>query len=386
MINSSDVNDLHLEDVEDYSADYPPNGFPQSENIAAVGMPAIDPTPKKRTNPVVHLMRAHKWTAGLVFITVIVFIVILSISGGSSETATELESARDSGTRLPPIHIDPKSLDPEVTAALMEKLVGVYSRHGLDPSALDDASGVTPQKKAFYWLATNDLSAIGHTQLVQRYALAVFYYATNAVANPYVEKPKPWVSAHLWLSTSHVCEWKGIVCSESDHIESIDLSRNNLTGSLPRELTIIGSTLHTLDLTSNSIYMDETMYDVFLDLTEMTTLLLDDNYMVYTKGLPSQMKMMEKLQKIRLSYNLFSGELEKDHKVLANLAQLTHLEIESNFLGGSMPPVIGELTNLVYIYMRRNEMSFNLDFLKGAKLKDLCKYHNYLRMYSTYLG
>jgi Leucine-rich repeat (LRR) protein len=32
------------------------------------------------------------------------------------------------------------------------------------------------------------------------------------------------------------------------------------------------------------------------------------------------------------------------------------------------------MTNLVYLYMRRNDLKFNLNFLKSGKLKDLCKY------------
>ncbi len=375
MINSAEVNDLHLEDVEDYSADYPPNGFPQSENnIAAIGMNSVEKGDKKRTNRLVYLMRAHKWTTGLVFLITILLIAILTIFGGSSRKEAQALSNSGDATHAQPIHIDPKSLDPAVVENLMTRLTAVYQRHGLDPAILDDEAGLNPQKKAFYWLATNDLTGLDHTQVMQRYVLAVLYYATNAVPNLYIDTPKPWYSAHLWLSTSHVCDWKGIVCNESQHAEAIDLERNNLSGSIPRELAIIASTLLTLDFTSNSIYMNEAMFDVFADLTELRTLLLDDNYMVYDKGLPPQFKMMQNIQKLRLSYNLFSGELERDHKVLASLGQLTHLELESNFLTGTLPPVIGELTNLVYIYMRRNELSFNLDFLKGGKLKDLCEY------------
>lgn len=375
MINSVDVNDLQLdqlEDVEDYSSDYPPSGFPQSEqNIAAIGMPQDSHVSKKRTNRLVALVRANKWSSGLVFLVVIILIAILAIAGGSARQEPVPVSS-GSGTHQKPIYIDPKSLDPAVTEALLQKVLSVYTRKGLDASVLDGESGTTPQKKAFYWLASeSDLNDLNHTQLMQRYALAVFYYATNAQATPYTEKPKPWVSAHLWLSTTHVCEWKGIVCNDQDHVESIDLERNNLSGSLPAELVIIGSTLQTLDLTSNLIYMEDDMFDVFENLTELRTLLMDDNFLLYDNGLPPQFKKLERLQKIRLSYNLFSGQLEKEHKVLASMAQLTHLELESNFLSGSLPSVIGNMTNLVYIYLRRNDLNFNLDFLKGGKLKDL---------------
>lgn len=374
MINSTDLHDLQLEDVEDYASDYPTN-YPQSEqNIAAVGSFDDTTSKKRRTTRVVYLMRKNKWATALLFVIVVIALALFVIAGGSKEDKV-VPSNSSGGVHQKPLYIDPKSLDPAVTESLMAKLVSVYSRKGLDSSALEEDNGATPQKKAFYWLASfKDVNDMDHTMLMQRYSLAVFYYATNAVQTPYSDKPKPWISAHLWLSASHVCEWKGIVCNEQDHVSAINLERNNLTGSLPQELAIIASTLHTIDLTSNLIYMEQDMYDVFHSLTQLHTLLMDDNYLMYEKGLPSQFKSLERLQKLRLSYNLLSGELERDHKVLPSLTKLTHLELESNFLSGTLPPVIGELTNLVYLYMRRNELSFNLDFLKSGNLKDLCKW------------
>jgi hypothetical protein len=365
MINSTDMHDLHLEDVEDYTTNYP-DSHPHSErNIAAVG--SHDNSVKQpRVNRVAHSMIKHKWVTALSLVILVIAISLFAIFGGSQNSSK--------AAHYGPIYIDPKSLDPKVTESLMQELVSLYSRKGFDLSVLEAESGVTAQKKAFYWLASNKgVLAMDHTVQMQRYTLAVFYYATNAVKTPYTEKPKPWISARLWLSASHVCEWEGVKCNEQDHIEEINLERNNLTGSLPQELVIIASTLHTLDLTSNLIYMEEDMYNVFLELIQLHTLLLDDNYLMYDKGLPPQFKNLVRLQKLRLSYNLFEGQLEVDHKVLPSLTQLTHLELESNHLSGSLPSVIGELTNLVYIYLRRNDLTFNLDFLKGGKLKDLCK-------------
>ena len=359
MINSTDVHDLQLEDVEDYSTDYPPTGF-------------------QRTSRMVYLMRKHKWTTGLIFLVTLLLIVVVSIVGGSGKKTETLPSTAN-GTYQQPIHIDPKDIDPQVIDTLMTRLLPVYERHGLNATVLDDSAGLTPQKKAFYWLAASDLTQFDHTRSVQRYAMACLYYATNTVPNPYIEKPMPWVSAYKWLSESHVCEWKGVICNSANKIEGINMERNNLSGSLPQEIAMIASTLTTLDMTSNSIYMDSTMYDLFSHLTLLTTLLLDDNYFYYGNGLPSQFKAMASLQKLRLSYNLFAGELESETPVLASMPQLTHLEIESNFLTGTMPSVIGQLTSLVYLYMRRNEMQYNLDFLKSGKLTNLCKFSSQSR-------
>lgn len=376
MINSTDMSDLHLEDVEDYSADYGsdyPRGFSSGgDNIAAVGEYPGGRSPKTRNSHLVHVIRSNKYIFGLLGLMGVIFIAFLFVATGSKNVVVPNYGG---AIHEQPITVDPKSLDPTITTTLKEKLVETYIRKGMDASVLDENAGDTPQRKALYWLATdNNLEELSHTQLLQRYVLAVFYYATNGVPNSSEDNPLPWVTAHLWMTESHACEWKGIVCNEQQHVAGIDLERNNLSGSIPPELAMIGGKLTSLDLTSNLIFMSGDMYDVFNGLPELESLLMDDNYLLYEFGLPEQFASLTKLKKLRLSYNLFSGKLETRHKVLAQMTQLTHLELESNFLSGTMPAVIGELSSLVYIYMRRNDLTFNLDFLKTGKLTDLCKY------------
>jgi hypothetical protein len=380
MIDPADVSDLQLEDVEDYTADYPPPGFPNAEdNIHTAGSGDESATGRVsyRRSKFMGLIRGNKWVSGLLFVMVVVLIAIIgaAVSGGSKAPSSGSSNLADSGaTHQAPITIDPESLDPDITGPLMDSLVSAYERHGLDATPLGVDAGETPQRKAFYWMATDEnLDDMDHTQKMQRYALAVFYYSTNSVKTPYTESPKPWESAHLWLSKAHTCEWKGIVCNSQQHVEGIDLENNNLTGSLAPELGILGSKLTSIDLTSNLIYMKNEDFDAFEKLENLETLLMDDNYLEYTKGLPWQFQKLTKMQKMRLSYNLFSGELETEHKVISKMSQLTHLEIESNFLTGKMPDIVGEMSNLVYIYLRRNEMTFNLDFLKKGQLTNLCK-------------
>ena len=377
MIDSQDMNDLQLEDVEDYTADYP-IGSPQSENIHQT---AYDDTPTSssyRRSKITELVLANKYIVGIGCIVVILLISIVATASGGGNSKYDAP-ANGNGDGLgtttqhqPPITVDPSTLDPEVTSSLMKTLLGLYDRHNLDPAVLESES--TPQRKAFYWLATDEnLDDMDHTQKSQRFALATFYYATNAVTTPYTDNPKPWQSAHLWLSTAHVCEWKGIVCNTQQHVQAISLERNNLSGTIPKEVTILAGHLVEIDLTSNLVHMKEDDFDAFTTLENLEILLLDDNYLVSEHGLPSQFGALTSVEKLRLSYNLFAGELERDHKVLENMGKLTHLEIESNFLTGTMPSIIGDMEDLVYLYMRRNEMKFNLDFLKSGNLDSLCK-------------
>ena len=368
MNNSNDSNDLHLEDVEDFATSGYPNGdYPSAEENVTVG--SVDGTTKAtRVSRVTYLVRKHKWATALALIILVISIVIISTVGGS-------KPVKPSGQSSGLVHVNPKSLDPKITEALMKNLTAAYTRKGLASAALESSAIVTPQKKAFYWLAANKgVLQMEHTEVMQRYTMAVFYYSTNAVKTPHTKNPKPWVSATSWLSLSHVCEWKGLTCNDKKHIEEIKLPENNLSGSLPMELWFISATLHTVDLTTNLIYMEGEMYDVFTQMTQMHTLLLDDNYLELPDALPSQMKSMERLQKIVLSHNLLSGELDTLHKVLPSWSQLTHLEIEGTYLEGTLPTHLGQMTNLVYIYLRDNELSANLDFLKSGKLTDLCKF------------
>jgi hypothetical protein len=95
--------------------------------------------------------------------------------------------------------------------------------------------------------------------------------------------------------------------------------------------------------------------------------------LVYDNGLPPQLGQLTNMKRLRLSYNLLGGQLEGQYPILDGMTQLTHLELESNFFNGTFPQNIGNMEQLVYIYMRRNNMKFNLDWLSGGKLTNLCK-------------
>ena len=231
MIDSADVNDLQLEDVEDYVADYPADGsFPENLHTPA---PPTSPTNYRR-GKLISLMRANKWFVGAISVLVLVMLIIVGMLGSATKQAENSNGGGgDSPANQPPIKVDPNKLDPAITGPLLIALENTYERHGLDPAPLKDNAGDTPQRKAFYWLASDsNLSNFDHTEKVQRYALATFYYATNQVSTTYAPQPKPWTSAHLWLSRAHACEWKGIVCNSQQHVQAIDLERNNLSGKL----------------------------------------------------------------------------------------------------------------------------------------------------------
>jgi Leucine-rich repeat (LRR) protein len=227
--------------------------------------------------------------------------------------------------------------------------------------------------RALSWLAAdvgdNSLSNLEDQDydILQRYALATFYYATND------KEPDSWFNAGGWMTKSPVCDWMGILCNEQQQVQGISLIFNNLRGSIPIEMAFLADSLTTIDLGSNMIYMEGGMFKVFEYLSSLEFLSLDDNLLTTDKGLPKAFLELQSLEKLRLSYNLLQGPLD-GNSVLEGLRALTHLEIGSNFLTGSMPPSVSELSNLEYFFITRNQMTFDLEFLSGGQLQKLGKY------------
>lgn len=371
------MNDLQLEDVEDYSADYPPVGFPNAEENMAPMASSDDMTgnksPKYRRAAITALVRNNKWSLAVLGIVVIVLIGVLSAAVGKDEAQPAV--ALDTEPGVPPTTVDSATLDQDVLSVLKASIESVYDRHNLDKSVLQEDAGLTAQRKAMFWMAKDkNVNSEEHTEKLQRFVLAVLFYATNMVPNDYAESPQAWRKADRWMTTAHSCDWMGVICNDDKVIVSIDLERNRLSGKLPLDLEIIGAYLESLDFTSNAIAMSGGDFNMFRNLPALKTLLMDDNYLYHDQGLPQQFHHLTNMEKLRLSYNLFEGRLESgENPVLGSMTKLTHLEIESNFLTGTMPSAIGNLDQLTYLYMRRNNMSYNLDFLKTGQLINLCK-------------
>jgi hypothetical protein len=357
--------DLQLEDVEDYTSEYPTveddiRTYAATDNL------------KQRRGVLTTLVMANKKLLLIAGSAFVLLIAIIALSSGGSE-----EVIMDDGSHVPLIVVDPSTLKSGVTEPLMANLLDLFDRHGIDPSGLDPSAGDdTPQRRAYFWVAHDYSADVDHTTRMARYALAVFYYSTNGIPSKHEENPFNWFSADKWLTEEHACEWQGIECNESLHVTGIELERNNLSGKVPVELLILREKLTTIDLSSNLMYMKDGDYDAFKHLKNLETLLMDDNFLEGASGLPTQMAQLTNLEKLRLSYNLFEGQLEADksNPVIGAMSKLTHLELESCFLSGSMPEYIGTMDKLVYLYLRRNDMTFNLDFLKTGEMSDICKY------------
>ena len=237
------------------------------------------------------------------------------------------------------------------------------------PSAEAWLDGNSYQSKALNWVASNSQGQEDDV-ILQRYALACFYYATNAIDTIYSPNPPGWTDSTDWLSDKPECEWLGVQCSLFQ-VTGLSLPGNGLTGKIPMEMVLLKGTLLNLDLSENALYMSGNELEVFGTLRKLHTILLDDNYLLTDNGLPPSLAMNTNLEKLRLSYNLLGGPMQGS--VVEKWTKLTHLEIESNFLDGALPAELGNLDKLVYMYMRRNDFTSTLDFMKSGRMNNMCE-------------
>mmetsp|Transcript_11818 Transcript_11818/g.24415 ORF Transcript_11818/g.24415 Transcript_11818/m.24415 type:complete len:502 (-) Transcript_11818:104-1609(-) len=376
-MNIHDSVDLHLEDVEDYSADYPTNdvGYPNAENNMAPAGTSEEYVSRNsvsyRRAAFIALVRNNKWAFGVFGVVFIVLISAIASAGGASRSA-QYGSGNDDddyyGIGVVPIEMHKSDADPEVLAEFKTTMIATYERHGLDKNLLDE---ITPQRQALLWMASdNGVNEIEHTEKLQRFVLAALFYNTNMVPSVHVEDPRAWKVATNWMSEANSCDWMGVECNDEGNIIAIYLEGNRLSGGIPADLKIIANKIETLDFTDNIMHMRDDDFEVFNSLTNLKTLLMDDNFLYHDKGLPAQFASMVNLEKLRLSYNVFEGELDSEAPVLGSMTKLTHLEMESNYFNGTMPAAVSEMENLTYLYLRRNNMKFNLNFMKEAKFTE----------------
>ena len=166
---------------------------------------------------------------------------------------------------------------------------------------------VSAQFKAFRWSASDPFFA-NHSdwQLVQRFALAVVYFATDGTH---------WFDNTNWLSWNHpVCQWYS---NSSNNCPQNNRSSFQLLGNDPR--------VESIDLETNGL-----------------------------KGeLPEQFYLLTDLQSIYLTGNQLKGTLSSR---IGQLPELLALSLASNDLTGSIPSEIGLARSLSDLFLLSNNL------------------------------
>lgn len=207
---------------------------------------------------------------------------------------------------------------------------------------------------------------------IQRYVLAVFYYATqgwqwksckapkdfacegqisqankkcNRMATPHFGGTRIGVNdTNAWLSPTHECTWGGIACySESDPelaytIDQIDFEDNDLRGELPDELSYLTNTRF---LSLERGYLSGPIPTWIGALSQL--LMIDFDFNEFTGNLPHQIYSLSKLRQLDLNDNKLIGTIGTE---IGMLKDLEVLQIDHNSFEGEIPSQVGELEQL----------------------------------------
>ncbi len=172
----------------------------------------------------------------------------------------------------------------------------------------------------------------------QRNALVAFYNATGGAG---------WTNT--WDLNADMSTWYGVTLDTSGNVQSLNLSSNNLSGTLPSE---IGNLTNLRDLNLSGNQLSGTMPTELFSLVELNALLLSNNQLQGT--IPSEIGNLTNLNLLELNNNKLTGQIPPE---VGNLTSLESINLIYNQLNGNIPIEIGNLTKLRSLYFNNNFLS-----------------------------
>ena len=180
-----------------------------------------------------------------------------------------------------------------------------------------------------------------------------------------------WTNNTNWLSSEPVGTWHGVTVT-GGRVTDLQLSNNQLTGSIPAELgnlaSLLGLYLHNNQLMGS-------IPSQLGNLTSLTGLGLDNNRL--TGSIPSQLGNLTSLTVLGLDSNQLTGSIPAE---LGSLASLALLDLNNNQLTGSIPAELGNLASLLGLYLHNNQLMGSIPAELGshANLRILDLHNNQL--------
>lgn len=169
-----------------------------------------------------------------------------------------------------------------------------------------------------------------------------------------------WTNKTNWFVTTTADDWYGVTVT-SGHVTILNLSFNNLNGTIPTDL---GNLANLIELYLHYNNLTGSIPASLGGLSSLTALLLYNNQL--SGAIPPELGDLSALTNLSLSQNALSGSIPTE---LGKLSNLYYLSLRNNQLSGSIPTSLGSLTNMLYL-----ELSGNL--LDGAIPVELANLSN----------
>ena len=186
----------------------------------------------------------------------------------------------------------------------------------------------------------NDLDEVTLPFCSDREVLIALYEATNG---------DNWLENDNWLSDAPLGTWYGVITDKNDRVVELDLSENELRGTVPTELGNL-TRLEALSLAENRLR--GTIPPELGNLTRLTLLYLYANTL--DGSIPMELGNLSKLEQLALSWNRLQGTIPTE---LGNLANLQWLVLSGNRLRGTIPAEFGNFENLIVLALAENGLT-----------------------------
>jgi hypothetical protein len=158
-----------------------------------------------------------------------------------------------------------------------------------------------------------------------------------------------WTNKTGWGIDCNVCGWYGVNCNSAGRVFMLDLSQNNLIGTIPNS---IGSLTDLQQLWLFGNQLNGPVPASIGNLTNLQSLILSNNQL--NSFIPASIGQLTNLQQLWLFGNQLSGPIPTS---IGNLTNLQQLILNNNQLGGLIPASIGNLTDLQLLYLNDNQLS-----------------------------
>lgn len=215
-----------------------------------------------------------------------------------------------------------------------------------------DSDPESPQAKAFQWLV-GDTRAFPDWRLVQRYALATFFYALGG---------EDWYDPTNWLKYgTHECDWLNANYTErffvyTDPTTGEEVARLFAPGpSICDSITFPNLTGEDAEVVRNIWQYDNGLKGVIPEeiglLTAIEAFAVNENPDVIGP-IPSEVGAFTGLVGLAMQFANFAGTTIPTE--LFSCEKLRVLALQGSSLGGSLPTEIGNLKDLEFINLREN--------------------------------
>jgi len=286
----------------------------------------------------------------------------------------------------------------------------------------------TPHNLAAQWIMNEDPRQLEPTDadLLQRYILAFFYFHTTEngenkwrSCNPpdpeageddtceFLEFTRlqddsiqfvPRQNRIRWLSGEEECRWQGVECAGGDEVLGFRLFGQELTGTLPTELTVLpflqrisvaynlmtgtipreyANLRHLLDIEFHGNMLTGSIPVEFFERESQTLVNFNVGDNMITGTLDSRLGLFTDLKGLHLFENSFEGTFPTE---IGNLNYLSFSRVNENNFSGPLPSELGTLFQLSELWYHSNSFTGTLPSTLGRlkRLQDFRLWGNQL--------